>query len=308
MRTCKMNCRAWPALFLLACLMPLLAVAQDGSWRVRRDQLLAEVNAQILAEVENEVRPEAVALANGLTWPIPPASKTLDQIYAEAEARLNEALKREFPDRLREEILQEAQRLYGYCKVGDDVSVRTIGKMSHQIQGRLQAVTPGRVRIANRWLTAVDLDRDTMARFFPEQAQEVQKRFVDREMRRLNLRLDDFARRFREGHFPDLLLQHGYRPLEMVEGPEFLVPANWLSQTDWFADRLYAARQAHAEQIRPEIEETVLAGQGFYYDPMAREWRPEEMRPRRAAGRSSGTGQGATDGQGVMDKLKRLFR
>jgi len=285
-----------------------LAWAQDDSWLGQRARLQAEIDRQVQAEVNREIKAEEVALASGLSWPVPSARKTLEAVFAEAEAALGAALEKEYPGGLQEEIRREALRLYGYCKVGDEVSIRTIGKMGHTVAGRLQAVTPGRIQIANRWLTAVDLDSETMARFFPDQAQEVQKKYVDREMRRLNLRMDEFSRQFRSRNFPGILRQNGYRPLEELSGPEFLHPANWISQSEWFADCLFAARRAREQELRPAMTEEIYTENGFFYDGEARAWLPLERRPNLGGSRSTSPARRPSFGEGMVDKLKRLFR
>lgn len=282
-----------PVLMLMVVLASL-AQAQDNRWLEQRNRLQAEIEQHVQTEVNREVKPEEVALAHGLRWPVPSARKTLDLVFAEAEAALAAALDKEYPARLQEEIRLEALRQYGYCKVGDEVSIRTTGKMGHTVTGRLQAVTPGRIQIANRWLTAVDLDSDTMARFLPDQAQEVQRKYVDREMRRLRLRMDEFSRQFRRRHLPELLRQNGYRPMEELNGPGLLNPANWISQAEWFADCLFAARRAREQELRPAITEEIYTENGFYYDSEIRAWLPLDRRP--------------TSRGGVLDKLKRLFR
>lgn len=300
----------FPGLSVILALVVLasLVQAQDDSWLEQRARLQVEIDRHVQAEVNREVKPEEVALAHGLSWPVPSARKTLDLVFAEADARLREAVEKEYPTRLQEEIRQDALRLYGYCKVGDEVSIRTIGKMGHAITGRLQAVTPGRVQIANRWLTAVDLDSDTMARFFPDLAREVQKKYVDREMRRLNLRVDEFSRQFRRRNFPDILRQNGYRPLEELDGSEYLNPVNWISHSEWFADCLFAARRAREQELRPAITEEVFTENGFYYDGETRAWLPRDRRSNPNGGRSPGAGRRPASEEGVVDKLKRLFR
>jgi len=294
------------AVILLLAGLASAACAQDDSWQEKRVRLQEEIERRVQAEVDLEVKPERVALASGLKWPVAPPQKRLDEVFAEAEAAHSAALEKEYPSRLQEDIKQDALRLYGYCKVGDEVTIRTSGKMGHEITGRLQAVTPARIRIANRWVNAVDLDRDTMARFFPEQAQEVQTKYVERETRRLRLRMDDFSRQFRRQNFPGILRQNGYRPLEELNGPEFLYPANWISESDWFADRLFDARQACEQELSQEIVEEIYTDNGFYYDDDAQAWLPVEQRPK-AESSQPASGRRTSSG-GVLDKLKRLFR
>ena len=293
-----------PVLAVILLLVGLTSAvcAQDDSWQEKRSRLQAEIERRVQAEVDREVKPEKVALACGLKWPVATPKKRLDEVFAEAEAAHNAALEKEYPSRLQEEIKQEAQRLYGYCKVGDEVTIRTTGKMGHEITGRLQTVTPARIRIANRWVNAVDLDRDTMARFIPEQAQEVQTKYVERETRRLRLRMDDFSRRFRRKTFPGILRQNGDRPLEELNGPEFLHPANGFPSLIG-SDRLFAARQACEQQLAPEIAEEVYTENGFYYDDGTQAWLPVELRPKEESSRPASSRRG-----GVFDKLKRLFR
>lgn len=276
-------------------------------WRELRTRLQAEIDDRVQSELLEVVRPEALALAHGLSWPVVAPAMTLDQVYAEFEKGLQEELSREFPDSQVEEILQEALRRHGYWQIGDEVTLQTRGKMSHKITGRLQAVTPARVKIANRWLSAVDLDDEVMARFFPEQAEQAQKKYVERETRRLHLRRQTFVEQYRQQHLPVLLRQNGYQPIFEGSGPENLNPANWLAQTDILAQWLYTARQEKAVELQLEVEREVFAEQGFFYDPATKQWLPETER-KALRGKRGATRRSDDDGESSWSKLKKLFR
>lgn len=301
--------------FIYCCLLSLglsifalAAMGQPASdWRQLRAQLQSEIAARVQAELLASVRPEEVAAANGLPWPVPAPPRTLTQIYGEAEAKLQAELDREFPEQLVQEIRQEALRRHGYWKIGDEVTLQTRGKMSHTLTGRLQAVTPARVKIANRWLSAVDLDDEVMARFFPEQAEQAQKKYVERETRRLSLRRQTFTEQFRQQQLPALLRQNGYLPIMEGNGPEYLNPANWIARTEVMTQKLFEARQGKKQEIQREVEQEVLAENGFYYDHENKQWLPETER-KFYRGKRKSTRRMADDEESTWSKLKRLFQ
>ena len=166
----------------------------------------------------------------------------------------------------------------------------------------MQTVTPARIRIANRWVNAVDLDRDTMARFIPEQAQEVQTKYVERETRRLRLRMDDFSRRFRRKTFPESCARTAIDRWKSWNECGVFTSGQLDFESDWFADRLFALARACEQQLAPGLPKKSIQKMVFI-DDGTQAWLPVELRPKEESSRPASSRRG-----GVFDKLKRLFR
>lgn len=253
------------------------AVRAAESWEAERDRLLGECDGKIEAELEKRITPQGIAALNGIKWPVNPPVRPLTDVYQLAQKRSQELAAKVYTPEKESAVAADVIKKYSQFVIGEEITFSTNVKFAARVTGKLRSVSPGRIRVGNRWLnTEADLDPETRDRFYPDACAALQKKKLELALRKFHLEKEEYRRKQYLIVLPELLRENGYQPLEIESDGSFsLETSNWISRKEFLDNKVEDARDAAENEVRKQVTSQYMTSRGYVYDATAEEWLPK---------------------------------
>ena len=271
--------------------------ADDANdWRQRRDALLKQAEEELSKALDEKASPLQIAKANGMPYPVPTPKMNKLIVRTDALRQGQEFAEKEYSNQREEEEILKVIQQYSLLKLEDMVEVELTTKQGTLVSGKLKMFNKKFAKIGNNWVNLADLPQDFKDRLASDTCDALQERKVADARRSFKARKAKCAEDKFAELLPKMLHDNGYYPITGMEGDHgFLELDNWKSMKDVFDEKLAKARGEIEDELREEIMNRIMKGNGFVYNAIAGEWIPE------------GAKDGKTDRPGFFQKIKKLF-
>ena len=241
----------------------------EGEYEMELKPFDFDVEVEALKVLNAEFSAYSFAKTLNIKEPLFSPKLTPTQITLKIENELQRILKKNFPNSRYEEIKEEAEKQYTMYKVGSKVSIkRQYGGQQLQVSGLLEVVSNDLIKISGTTISAVDIDREDLARLYWTHHEAEIEKYVRSRTHAFEEKRKEFIKKERATIAKTLWKQAGYKRLKKSK--------RWVSVMDVFLHQYQKARDKKLAHLREKVRKEIYLTNDFVFDE-ARGWIPKAV-------------------------------
>lgn len=216
---------------------------------------LAEAGERF-ARTRRELPPvdrEALAVQQGLGWPLAAPSRSPEQVRQEATRRQEAAVAERFPPAALAEKQQRITELYAPLRVGDQVSLALTSQVRNRVEGLLTSITGDQIIVGNQRVSRQDLSEQDRLRLNPEVCEQLRQNLLHQETAKFEEQRAAEAVRLLRQFTPQVYEESGY----------FWRHERWCTRSEALDLLVQAEQERRETELRQRVERETLGEAGF---------------------------------------------